>query len=118
MKSEDFIEGIRQKRDYFASGVIENLISPPGRKPHQKDINLSEFYNSLSDAQKQKVNDIIYESTDSAIFHLLCILDNVSFLEDTNEKTRFELYSVKGEERILINDSSKKDLETVFQLSI
>ena len=114
MKTEEFINQIKSKRDYFYSGVVENLIAPPGRKPRQKDLNLSHFYNSLSEKQKETLNEIIYESIDTAIFGILGILDHVSFLEDTEEKTQFELYAIKEGERVLINDSSKEDLHDMY----
>ena len=114
MDRENFIEGIKKKRDYAAEGVEENLKSPPGRKPRIRDVHLSKFYHSLTEEQKNNLQEVIKESIDMGLFSFLCVLDHVSFLEDTPEKTQFELYAVKNGERILLNDFSQEDLHDLY----
>jgi len=114
MNREEFIEKIKIKRDYAIEVVEENLDSPPGRKPRDKDKLLSEFYHSLNQEQKTKIKEIIEESIDMGIFSFFCVLDHVSFLEDTPEKTQFELYAVKNGERVLLNDFSQELLHDLY----
>lgn len=114
MDREEFIDSIKTKRDYAIMDVEENLESPPGRSPSNRDIMLSSFYNSLNEDQKANIKEIISESVDMAIFSFLCVLDHVSFLEDTEEKTKFELYATKGDSRILLNDPDEEELHDIF----
>jgi len=114
MKAEFFIDGIKLKRDFTKEAIKRLLQSPPGRRPKRKDLMLSEFYNTLDEAQKEKVDLIIEESIDMGIFSFFCVLDHVSFLEDTPEKTQFELYAVKDGERVLLNDFSQELLHDLY----
>lgn len=114
MDSQHFIEGIKLKRDNSINDVEENLISPPGRRPNVKDKILSSFYHSLDGSQKRVLRDVISESIDMGIFSFLCVLDHVSFIENSSEKTQFELYAVKDGNRILLNDFSQRKLHDMY----
>mgnify|MGYP001126802755 CR=1 FL=1 len=114
MNSEDFIQGLLNIRKQACEGIIENLDDPPGRKPRRKDLDLSKFYHSLSQEQKANLGKVIEESVDMALFIFLCILDHVHFLEDTPDKTQFELYAIKNNQRILLNDFDTTSLHDEF----
>jgi hypothetical protein len=114
MEREFFINSIKKLRDSSGEAVIETLDSPPGRKPRASDLENSEFYHSLTTLQKEMLLKIIYESVDMGLFSFLCILDHVHFIEDTKEKTTFELYAVKDGERVLLNDFNDEPLHDMF----
>ena len=114
MNRDIFINEIKKLRDSCGGGVIENLDSPPGRKPRASDLKNSAFYHSLTVAQKETLLKIIYESIDMGLFSFLCILDHVHFIEDTKEKTTFELYAVKGGKKVLLNDFNDESLHDMF----
>ncbi len=118
MNSQSFIKEIKKIRDQSCIGVIENLEAPPGRKPREKDIALSEFYNSLSDDQKIKMKAIVIESIDMAMFSFFCVLDHVHAVEDDEAKTTFELYSIKEHEKTLINDGKEEPLHDQYNARV
>lgn len=114
MNKFDFIKLLKIKRDYLIEDVEENLECPPGRKPRERDVMLSSFYNSLNVDQRANIREIIIDSVDMAIFSLLCILDHVSFLENTEEKTTFELYASKDRSKVLLNDFDDDKLHDIY----
>ncbi|GHU22423.1 hypothetical protein AGMMS50243_21950 [Betaproteobacteria bacterium] len=60
MNSEDFVEAIKR---YVMDGAIEdtiaNLNSPPGRRVHPQERARSDWYNGLSDVERDHVNSAI-----------------------------------------------------------
>jgi hypothetical protein len=114
MNKQDFIKGIKKMRDFCAQANIENYQDPPGRRPRDKDLALSKFYCSLSEEGKDFVNQIVFDSIDQAFFSFFCVLDHVGFIEDTEEKSEFELYAIKNGERVLINDPQQEELHNLY----
>lgn len=114
MNSEDFIKGLLNVRKQVCVAVLKSLDTPPGRQPRKKDLELSHFYHSLSEEQKAYLKKVIEESVDTSLFIFLCVLDHVHFLEDTPEKTQFELYAIKDGQRILLNDFDEISLHDEF----
>jgi hypothetical protein len=103
-------------KESLVKGTIKTLIEPPGRKPREKDVLNSKFYNSLDDTQKDRVNSIISDAIDFGIFEILVMLDNCgSIIDNTGH---WELYFVKDDdssEKTLINDMSE-DFEELHGL--
>jgi hypothetical protein len=115
MDRKYFIEGIKTEvRDSSVSSMLKKLLAPAGRNPRKSDLELSNFFNGISEESKNNIEKIIANSVDFAVFGFLCVLDHVRFLEDIGEKTTFELYAVKNNERILLNDFSKEDLHDLY----
>jgi hypothetical protein len=114
MNQDKFIQGIKGLRDNSIEEMEESLKDPPGRSPRKKDKEASDYWNSLDDREKNIIRYIISESTDMSIFSFLCVLDHVGFIEDTEEKSQFELYATKNGKRELINDGDKEELHNLF----
>ena len=115
MNTEQFINGIKislkdNKKERFLNH-FENL---PGRNPHKKDILISEGIKKLDTESRKLLGNVIDEAIDSTIFSFLCILDHVRTIEDSEDKTTFELYAVKNGERVLINDPNKEELHNLY----
>jgi len=114
MEKEEFVKALFEKKKGQASDMLKFLLNVPGRKPHQKHLEMSAFCQSLNEEGRQKLQMIIDESIDDTLFGFLCILDHVSFLEDVGEKSTFELYAVKDGVRTLINDPNKEELHNLY----
>jgi hypothetical protein len=115
MTREEFIKGIKESlRDYGKEDFISALEKPPGRQPRAKDIMLSQWYNQLKESDKEKLNEVILEAIDSTLFGFLCILDHVTFLEDDEEKTQFQLYANKNGKKMLLNDFNEEFLHDIY----
>jgi hypothetical protein len=114
MNNEEFINGLVKKRKILIESIIENLEDPPGRYPSKKDLDLNQFWLTMDRPTQMKIKEIITESIDSSIFHFLCILDHVSFIEDDEEKTKFELYASKNGQKQLLNSEDQEELHNIY----
>ncbi|WP_316812828.1 hypothetical protein [Pedobacter heparinus] len=107
MNQDEFIKIL--KRDVTKSGtndVIKNLIAPVGRKSSEKLLKMSEFYNSMDDANKKIINEIIYEAIDTGIFGFLCLIDGVRSVNMNGEENHLKLTFINdntGKETVLNN---------------
>ncbi|MES1225251.1 MAG: hypothetical protein ABUT20_57750 [Bacteroidota bacterium] len=90
-----------------------NLIKPPGRKPSEKLLAMSTWYNNLNDGDKSVVIQIINKSVEMGVFEFLCVLDGVRAIEG-EEKGELKLYYEKGNQKILLNDINKVNLHELL----
>jgi hypothetical protein len=105
MTPKYFVEILKKiVQEQAVNDIIENLEEPPGKKPSAELSELSYFYKSLNEEQKDKIKKILNETAEMTFFGLLCILDGVRAIESGEDKGTLELWYRKGEETILLND--------------
>jgi hypothetical protein len=115
MTTEEFIRVLKiQTSDSAVSGTISLLERPPGRKPAEYLIKLSNWYAGLAEADRSFVRDVIRESAESAVFGFLCALDGVRAMEDGPEKGEFKLTYSKGGFDLLLNDPAAEYLHDIY----
>lgn len=115
MDQETFVKNIHASlKDQGTKSLLRLLAAPPGRNPRKKLRELSEWYNSSSNDEKEKIRQLIEETIDFTIFGFFCILDQVRFLENEEEKTQFSLSAIKDGHSIILNDPSKEELHNVY----
>ncbi|QYR22336.1 hypothetical protein KZ483_04925 [Paenibacillus sp. sptzw28] len=111
MKPEQFIGIIKdQIRDAGINETIEFIKKPPGRKPRKKHVELSEWFNSLTDKDRSNVMKMMEEAVDASLFGLFCTLDGV---RSVGEQT-FELYVVENGDKKLLNDQNEEALHDIY----
>lgn len=116
MNQEEFIAAIKiAVHDSSIRGMNELLSSPPGRRPRPKLKRNSEWFNSLQETERQRVEDIITDSVHFTLFNFLCVLDGVKVIEDTVEKGRLQLYFTKNGEKTLLNSEVGEMLHDLYQ---
>lgn len=104
MNSIEFVDAIREHAGESAvQGVLRQLRLPTGRSPDPKTLEESKWYLSLTDDSKKMVERVVREAAMAALFGLFCVLDHVRAIEDGEDKGRFELYYVRGGERVFLN---------------
>lgn len=117
MNTQEFIDAVKIR---VVSGSLDSihsiLIKPPGREPAQKYVEMSKWYNQLSDGNKSMVLKVAKESIESAVFGFLCVLDGVSAIENTELKGKLLLYFEKNGERTLLNNSEEDFLHDLFNV--
>jgi hypothetical protein len=115
MNAEQFINVIKEVvSEGSVKGVQSSLINPPGRKPSENLVEMSEWYNNLNDGSKSMVIKIIRESVELGIFSFLCVLDGVSAIENGPEKGVLKLIFDRNGQQILINDPKQDFLHDLF----
>lgn len=114
MNTKEFVEAIIEVvRDATISDTLENLKEPPGRKPNKDDIELSQWYLSLSKEDAENIAKVISKSVDGSIFGLLAVFDGVRAIEDNGEG-ELELAYKDTTGRTLLNDPKCEYLHDVF----
>ncbi|MBF7144345.1 MULTISPECIES: hypothetical protein [Pseudomonas] len=97
MTSEEFVALIKLVvSDAAISDTIDVITSPPGRKPDQKLVDISKYYNRQKQADKDMIDLIIKKSVEEAIFGFFCVLDGVRAIENGEKKGELALL-YKGE---------------------
>jgi len=114
MNAEKFVEIIQKVVVSGAENSVKsNLDEPPGRKPLQQLVDMSNWYNQLNEKDKAVVGQIIKESVRTAIFGFFCVLDGVRAIENEN-KGELKLYYVNKDIQELLNDPDKEFLHDLF----
>ena len=73
------------------------LQKPPGRQPHKDDVELSNWYNNLTETDKEMVLKVVEKTIEMAVFGFLCVLDGVRAIENGRDKGKLNLYYNKGD---------------------
>lgn len=117
MNQEEFIKLI--KRNVTKAGaedVIENLIAPVGRRPSDKLVKMSSFYNSMDETSKKNINEIIYEAIDTGVFGFLCLIDGVRSVNIDGEENRLKLTLINNDtgEEVILNNPNEDFLHDIY----
>ena len=106
MNREEFVRELKQNCSKAAvSDCITMLDKPPGRKPEQNLLNLSEWFKALSGPDRACVIEAMRMAADTTLFGVLCVLDGVRSIESTSEKTQFTLHASKAGEVTVLSPS-------------
>lgn len=115
MQAQQFIDAIKLAVvDGSIQSIKSNLSQPPGRKPEQKLVEMSEWFNQLGDDEKNMVLKIVRESVETTVFGFLCVLDGVRPIEDEEAKGVLELYFKKDGDQQLLNNPDQEYLHDLF----
>jgi len=94
-------------------GTIQNYTSPPGRRPWERLVRVSEWRSRMTDDEKKLLDEVIKESTRGALFGLFAMIDGVRKAD--NDIRRFVIYAQDEEgRRVPINDDGKVDFHDYF----
>ena len=110
MDVSEFVQVIRQQVEQPAvDGCLKNYRNPPGRRPSESLVQLSDWYKSLADEDKTMLERAMRDSVNEAIFGFFCVLDGVRVIENGEEQAELELWHVKQGVRTRINDPKLHD---------
>lgn len=116
MNASEFITAIRSEVQESATDETMSLLQrPPGRRPATLLASLSQWFNALSEADRQGVREVAAMASHAAVFGFLAVLDGVRVIEDGPDKGTFELRYVKGEGTTLLNDPARPPLHDILQ---
>lgn len=114
MDKKEFVAAIRSEvMEDAIESVKSNLNMPPGRKPSEKLIRLSNWFNSLDESSKSIVLEIVRESVETSVFGFFCVLDGVRAIE-SNDKGVLKLYHEKENNTVLLNDEDQEYLHDIL----
>ena len=82
MDKRTFVDAIRVAvQEAAVVGTISMLTRPQGRRPQRESLMLSAWFNGLSFGDRQKVERLIQQTAEAAVFGFLCVLDGVRAIE-------------------------------------
>ena len=118
MDADEFIAAIKVVvHDSTIGGTQAMLEHPSGRKPPEKIVQLSQWYNALPESDKNRVREVITLAVHGSVFGLLCVLDGVQVIESSVEKSDFELHQVRDGARNVINGNNVS-LHDIYQSEV
>ncbi|MGS0690433.1 hypothetical protein [Shewanella sp. 30m-9] len=91
--------------------TLDNLKSPPGRRPDESLVKQSTWFNSLSDSDKDMVKSIISDAVNESAFGFLCVLDGVRSTSESGTSNNLKL--THG--NTLLNDPEKEYLHDLYK---
>jgi hypothetical protein len=119
MTPDAFISSIKTVvHDSGVRGVVETLQRPHGRRPAPRLVELSQWFGSLSEADRARVEQVIQLAVHSGVFGTLAVLDGASAIEDGPNKGRLELSYQRGDERQLLTDQRQEFLHDIYQSQV
>jgi hypothetical protein len=102
MTAEEFIAAIRfAVHDSAVRDVMSSVEKPPGRKPSQRLLDLSAWYNNLPKSDRDCVRDMVLQGVHAALFGLLAVIDGSRVIEAVGEKSDFVILQRRGESESL-----------------
>ena len=104
MNAKDFIDLVSiQVADSALNAVFALLKTPPGAEPSNDDVELSRWFNGLTESDRARTREVAKESVRQTIFNFLTILDGVTRIDNTDSNSRLELTFVRKGIRNVIN---------------
>ena len=86
MRTHEFVEAVYAAVYRTAiDGVIRLLAQPPGQHPSPVLSEISNWYNSLDENERDRVREIVRLSVDQAVFGMLASLDGSRSLGQNSE---------------------------------
>jgi hypothetical protein len=115
MKSEEFIRSIKiVVSDSTKNALLNNLTTPPGRKPEKDLVEISSWYNNLYLREKSFIYKIVELSVETSVFGFLCVLDGVRQIGNVGDKGELKLYFSKNDSMNLLNDHNEEYLHDIY----
>ncbi len=116
MTPEEFIATVKHVvHDSAFRSIHSTLESPPGRRPAKRLTELSQWYHTLSPADRQRLSEVVQLAVHSGIFGLLSVIDGVRAIGDCPGKGSLELAFTHGAERQILNDPEQEFLHGLYQ---
>jgi hypothetical protein len=115
MTATEFVKKIRQVvYDSTVTICLSLMQKPPGRKPSPQIATLSQWFNQLSESDREKVRGVIELAARQCVFGIFAVLDGVRQLEDSEKKGTLEVWYLKDGQSQLINDPGVESLHDIF----
>jgi hypothetical protein len=116
MTSEEFITRIRKAvYEPAIQGSLLLLQKPPGRRPQQAVVELSQWFNRASPGDKERIREVIQLAVRASVFGMLTVLDGVAAIREAGEERgTLELRYITEGHSVLLNDPTSDFLHDLF----
>lgn len=111
MNGDEFVDAVDAVvREGAVASTLKNLAKPPGISPDPDLVEMARWYASLSEADRQILASVVRLVASHAVLGFLSVLDGAQAIEGPPGKGHLELYHVKGNQRVLLNDPAVEPL--------
>jgi hypothetical protein len=113
MKPEDFVRALKSECSEAAvEDCLSNFSHPPGRAPRPELVQIAKWFQSLSPEDQSCLRLALQQVADATLFGVLCVVDGVRVIEDSEEKSDFVLTARRSgaSSQIAPNDTYLHDL--------
>ena len=115
MNESEFVAAIRLVVEKSAvEDCLNTYREPPGRNPSAELVQLSKWYETLSETDQSMVRKAMQDVAQAAVFGFFCVLDGVRAIEDGPHKGSLELWHAKNDTRTRINDPARNSLHDEY----
>ena len=115
MTPEEFIIKIRQVvYESAINGTLSVIQKPPGRRPPENLVVLSQWFMQLPDTDKKIFQRAIALAAHQATFAMLAVLDGVRQIDEAPLKGTLELRHIKSGQSVLLNAPNSDHLHDLF----
>ncbi len=116
MTKEEFVNAVDIAVGQSTILDIKSILKTPiGRQPDKKSIDLSNWYNDLSSADKENLHQVIEQTTDLCLFGMFCVLDGVRAIENDPDKGELVLDFQKNGESVRLNEEKGMYLHDIYK---
>jgi hypothetical protein len=116
VNSDDFISVIvKCVHEAAVNDTISVLAEgPSGRKPPALLVELSAWFNELPKADRERLHQVVEQAVHSALFGVFCVVDGVRPIDNSDEKTKFQLLASRQGESKLLNTEDGEYLHDTY----
>jgi len=115
MTKEEFVNAVDiAVGEATVSDIKSVLKTPIGRQPDKKSVDLSNWYNNLSQADQDNIHQVIKNTAEMCLFGMFCVLDGVRVIENTEDKGDLILEFQKNGSSIRLNGEQDMYLHDIY----
>lgn len=116
MNARDFVAGIR---NFVMDAAVHDTLSvvqkPPGRRPEVELIQLSAWFNGLSESDRAMVNRILSIVARNAVFGFFAVLDGARKIDPSEgPEDYFELRHIRGTDQDVLSGPEGEPLHELL----
>lgn len=113
MTPQAFILALRKQVADSTASEINYYRNPPSKNPPEHLNRFSQWFNRLSEADKEIVAELVSYAKEGELFSLLTYFDHLAFL--AGQRGKFELFHVdEGGNRTRLNEPDRELLTDIF----
>lgn len=111
MNGDEFVDAVDTVvRQGAVASTLKNLAKPPGITPDRDLVEMSRWYAGLSETEREMLASVVHLAASHAVLAFLSVLDGAQAIESPPDKGHLELYHVKHDRRVLLNDPAHEPL--------
>ncbi|MDN7908191.1 hypothetical protein QZM18_29315 [Burkholderia diffusa] len=114
MNTEEFVAAIRTHvQEQAANDLVRTFIAPPGRRPRDLLIKVSEWRARLPSDEQRLLDEVIAESVRVALFGLFAVIDGARVVDENVDRFIITAVGYDGTKTEL-NEDTAVDLHSEF----